>query len=166
MGYTVKPYNREAALAYARKWSFSRNPSYYDFSEIGGDCTNFISQCIFEGSRVMNPTKYLGWYYYSVHERSASWTGVPFFYKFMVNNEGIGPFMREVQFPTELIPGDVILFGNEGKGWHHNLLVLQTGSSYDDVLVASHTNDAYERPLSTYSFSMLRFLHIEGVRTY
>ena len=39
------PYNRRAAVAYAHKWAYSRNPAFYDFSEIGGDCTNFASQC-------------------------------------------------------------------------------------------------------------------------
>ena len=37
------PYNRTAAVNYARKWALGRNPAYYDFEEIGGDCTNFAS---------------------------------------------------------------------------------------------------------------------------
>jgi hypothetical protein len=32
-------YNREATVAYAREWALTRNPAYYDFEEIGGDCT-------------------------------------------------------------------------------------------------------------------------------
>lgn len=84
----------------------------------------------------------------------------------MIHNKGIGPYMREVDHQSKLLPGDVIQFGNEGKGWHHNLLVLQTGMSYDEVLIATHTYDAYNRALSTYSFSMIRFLHIEGIRVY
>ncbi len=43
---TVIPYNREAAVAYAKRWEMSRNTKYYDFNNIGGDCTNFASQCI------------------------------------------------------------------------------------------------------------------------
>ncbi|MBE6024473.1 MAG: amidase [Cellulosilyticum sp.] len=160
------PYNREAALSYAKTWSLSRNPKYYDFSEIGGDCTNFISQCIYAGCHTMNPTQYVGWYYYNVNNRSASWTGVPFFYKFMINNKGVGPYMVEVPSPADLLPGDVIQFANPGQDWHHNLLVLQTGPRYEDVLIATHTNDAYNRPLSTYNFAKIRFLHIENIRRY
>ena len=37
-------YDRERAVAYAHQWAYSRNPAYYDFSVLGGDCTNFISQ--------------------------------------------------------------------------------------------------------------------------
>ncbi|MBP3352092.1 MAG: amidase domain-containing protein [Lachnospiraceae bacterium] len=47
-------YNRTAAVYYARKWALGRNPAYYDFEEVGGDCTNFASQCIYAGAGVMN----------------------------------------------------------------------------------------------------------------
>lgn len=163
---SIKSYNRKAALDYAQIWSFKRNPKYYDFSAIGGDCTNFISQCIFEGCHTMNHTKDVGWYYYSPSQRSASWSGVSFFHRFMVNNTGVGPFAEEVSAPTLLLPGDVIQLGNQGKGWHHTLLVLQTGERYEDVLIATHTIDSYNRALSTYQFSMIRFLHIAGIRTW
>ena len=49
-----KAYNRDAAVAYAEKWALSRNPAFYNFSGIGGDCTNFASQCIYAGSGVMS----------------------------------------------------------------------------------------------------------------
>ncbi len=163
---SVINYDRQAAIEYARIWSMKRNPRYYDFENIGGDCTNFISQCIYEGCHVMNPTQYVGWYYYNANNRSASWTGVNFFHKFMVNNKSVGPFMREVHSPTQLLPGDVIQFGNPGKSWHHTLLVLQSGERYEDILIATHSIDSYNRALSTYHFTMVRFLHIEGVRKY
>ena len=56
-------YNRANAVAYAKKWAYGRNPKYYDFSDLGGDCTNFASQCIYAGSGVMNYTPTYGWYY-------------------------------------------------------------------------------------------------------
>ena len=68
-------YDRAAAVEYALTWAFRRNPAYYDFSEIGGDCTNFASQCVYAGSGVMNYTPDVGWYYINVNNRSPSWTG-------------------------------------------------------------------------------------------
>ena len=50
----TRAYNRTSAIIYAKKWSLSRNPRYYNFDDIGGDCTNFISQCLFAGSNKMN----------------------------------------------------------------------------------------------------------------
>ena len=42
---SVTAYDRGKAVAYAHKWAFGRNPAYYNFDKIGGDCTNFTSQC-------------------------------------------------------------------------------------------------------------------------
>jgi hypothetical protein len=36
-------YDRSAAVAYAHKWAYSRNPAYYNYDKLGGDCTNFAS---------------------------------------------------------------------------------------------------------------------------
>ena len=57
-----KEYNREKALQYARKWAMDRNPRYYNFDAVGGDCTSFISQVIYAGSGIMNYSQN-GWYY-------------------------------------------------------------------------------------------------------
>ena len=57
----VKEYNREKAVEYAIKWAYKRNPKYYNFDSVGGDCTSFISQCIYAGSGIMNYKKHIGW---------------------------------------------------------------------------------------------------------
>ena len=36
-------YDRKAAVEYARKWAYGRNPQYYNFDRLGGDCTNYVS---------------------------------------------------------------------------------------------------------------------------
>ena len=74
----TKSYIRERAVEYASKWAFSRNPLFYDYTGIGGNCTNFVSQCLYAGSCTMNFTPVYGWYYLSDRERTASWTGVEF----------------------------------------------------------------------------------------
>ncbi|HOA54831.1 MAG TPA: amidase domain-containing protein, partial [Clostridiales bacterium] len=60
---TIKPYDRDKAVRYAHRWAYERNPAYYDFEKLGGDCTNFASQCIYAGSGIMNHTPVYGWYY-------------------------------------------------------------------------------------------------------
>lgn len=47
-------YNRQNVKEYAKKWAYLRNPQYYNYNALGGDCTNFISQCIFAGAPYMN----------------------------------------------------------------------------------------------------------------
>lgn len=44
------PYNRIEAANYADRWAYRRNPEYYDFNDLGGDCTNFASQCLLPGA--------------------------------------------------------------------------------------------------------------------
>ena len=41
----LRPYDRQAAVDYAHRWAYHRNPDFYNFDELGGDCTNFASQC-------------------------------------------------------------------------------------------------------------------------
>ena len=101
------PYNREAAVAYAHTWAYRRNPAYFDFSGIGGDCTNFASQCIYAGAGVMNFTPLYGWFYRTANDRTPSWTGVQYLYDFLTRNLGAGPFATEVSL-SQLEPGDVV----------------------------------------------------------
>ena len=157
----VKEYNREHATTYARRWALDRNPLYFDYAGIGGNCTNFVSQCVYAGSCTMNYTPVFGWYYLSPAERTASWTGVRYFYDFLIGNQNVGPFGREVT-AEEVVPGDVIQLGREDSGYYHSLLVLSRGEK--DILVAAQSDDALDRALSTYTYDYARYLHIEGVR--
>lgn len=157
----TKPYNRAAAAAYAEKWALTRNPRYMNLDGMGGDCTNFISQCIYAGSGVMNYTRDTGWYYNSPTDRAAAWTGVIYLYNFLTRNKSVGPFARTVN-EQEVQMGDVIQLGDSRGHFYHSLLVTAAGES--GILVSTHTYDAYMRPLYSYTFAQARYLHIEGVR--
>lgn len=157
----TKPYLRERAVTYAKKYAFGQNPIFGNFRGIGGNCTNFVSQSIYAGSCVMNYTPTFGWYYISLNDRSPSWTGVEFFYNFITENKGVGPFGRSASL-DEIEIGDVIQLGNNEDGFYHTLLVV--GFEGDDTLVAAQTDDAYRRPLSTYTYDFSRFIKILGVR--
>ncbi len=154
-------YNRLAAVQYAKKWAFSRNPAYFDFSTLGGDCTNYASQCIYAGAGVMNFIPLYGWFYRSANDRTPSWTGVEYLYQFLVNNEGVGPYAEEVPL-DKLEIGDVVQLGRETGDFYHTPVVV--GFQRGEILVAAHSYDAYNRPLNSYSFARVRGLHILGVR--
>ena len=153
-------YNREAAVAYARKWALSRNPAYYDFENIGGDCTNFASQCIYAGAGQMNYTPVTGWFYRSVNDRSAAWTGVEYLYRFLTTNRSAGPYAHTV--PQRLaMPGDIVQLGTAAGDFYHSPVIVAVSPV---ILVCAHTYDALDRPLSSYNYENIRFLHIDGVR--
>lgn len=155
------PYDREAAVLYAHQWAYGRNPLFYDYEHLGGDCTNFASQCIYAGAGVMNWTPVTGWYYIDASRRTASWTGVEYLYRFLVTNGGAGPYARLVG-PGDVQPGDIVQLGHENGHFYHSPVIL--GIRGGEIYVAAHTYDALWRPLSSYEFERVRFLHIEGVR--
>lgn len=164
----IKPYQRERAVEYARRWALSRNPLFTDFTGRGGNCTNFVSQCVLAGSCVMNRTMDFGWYYVSDADRAPAWSSVEYFYDFMTGapafatrNGGVGPFAKEVN-RNEVVPGDVAQYADEEGDWYHSVLVSSTENGR--ILVCAHSNDALDRPLSSYEFASVRFLHFEGVR--
>ena len=155
-----KEYQRERAVMYARKYALVRNPLFFTFEGIGGNCTNFVSQCLLAGSCVMNFTPLYGWYYLSTNRRSASWTGVDFFYNFLTQNVGVGPFGGEIALSDAQI-GDIIQLSN-GANYYHTLIITEI--TENDVLVCANSIDSLDRPLSSYNYANLRVIKIFGVR--
>lgn len=153
-------YDRNAASAYAHRWAYRRNPAYYNFDSIGGDCTNFISQCLYAGCGVMNYTRDLGWYYKSANNRAAAWTGVQYLYKFLTTNRAAGPYAFEAS-PEGMMLGDIVQLSFDGNVYTHSLLVVYIEPT---ILLATHSQDVDNRPLNTYQYKLARFLHIEGVK--
>ena len=115
----------------------------------------------------MDPTEIFGWYYVSVDERSPSWTGVNEFYQFVCGlgdfpptSSRKGPFCEEIMM-ERLEVGDVVQLSNMQGRFYHSLLVSGFAEN-GDILVAAQSNDALDRPLSTYRYATARFLHVLG----
>ena len=162
----ILPYNRRAAVRYAHRWAYGRNPNYFDYEGIGGDCTNFASQCLYAGSGVMNDTPTYGWYYFDANNKSPSWTGVPYFYQFLTRaEESVGPFAVDASMGM-VRPGDFVQLQFNASQYGHTPVIVSVGNppTLQNILVAAHSEDADWRPVSTYSFRSIRFLHILGVR--
>ena len=159
-------YDRDKATAYAHKWAYDRNPRYYNFNRIGGDCTNFASQVLYAGCGQMNTTPVTGWYYYTLSDRSASWTSVRFFAEFLLGNDGEGPYGIESGL-DQVEPGDIVQLQTTGSNFHHTPVVVAARGvpSLENILVAAHSEDCDMRPLSTYPIKKLRPIHILGCRS-
>ncbi len=160
-------YNRQKAVAYAKQWAFSRNPKYYNFDSVGGDCTSFISQCIYAGSNTMNYTKEKGWYYINGNNKSPSWSGVEFLYQFLIQNQSVGPYGIEVA-QTNIEIGDIAQLSFDDKTFGHSLMIVNIENTYSlqGIKIASHTLDSYNKPISEYDYAKMRWIHIQGVRIY
>lgn len=169
-------YNRDNAVNYARKWALGRNPVYLDFEELGGDCTNFVSQCVHAGGIPMDIAKPYIWKYYgSVWNefsnrigRSSSWTAVMYFRDYARNNRtGVGLRAEVGAELNTLLPGDVIQI----EDVHSTIIVenVYSDGNLVDFLIACHTSDRLnerlflEWPDSLYSKTGIK---IEGAYKY
>lgn len=156
---TKNIYNRDRAVLYAHTWAFKRNPRFYNFDALGGDCTNFASQVLYSGGKVMNYKSLYGWYYKDLNNRTPSWSGVEFLYKFLTTSST--PYAQRVEV-SDIVYGDLIQLSFSGNEFEHTLVVVEAGNPADisNILIATHTYNSDYRPLSTYNWSDIRFLHI------
>ena len=144
-------FNRLKAVEYALNWALERNGKFYDFSLLGGDCTNFVSQCMYYGGYLMNYSQY-GWYYVDINRRSPSWTGVNEFWDFATKNQsnyGVKLVPCEL---NELELADVIQLYN-GERYYHTLIVTSLDGT---IKVSAHNVDRKDVPLYYYNFESLR----------
>ena len=160
-------YDRQKAVEYAKQWAFLRNPKYYNFDNVGGDCTSFISQCIYAGSNTMNYSKQKGWYYINGNSKSPSWSGVEFLYQFLIENKSVGPY-GILSNQTNIEKGDIAQLSFDGKIFGHSLIIVNIENNYSlyGIKIASHTLDSYDKSIAEYNYKKIRFIHIQEVRTY
>lgn len=154
-------YDREKAVAYAHKWAYTRNPEYYDYSCIGGDCTSFASQVLYAGYGEMNFKPVYGWYYIDANNKAPAWTGVNELYRFLTSNRGPGPKAVNAKI-NEIEPGDLVQLDFDCDGeFDHTPVIVDVGEyTPETILIAAHSRDSDNRPLSTYDYCGIRFLHI------
>jgi hypothetical protein len=166
---TARTYNRTAAVSYAHQWAYSRNSAYPDFTNLGGDCTNFISQILRAGGAPMDNAGSYQWYYTSMTSRSPSWSGVEQLYSYLVGNTYTGPYARSGSL-TELRPGDIVQLKTLPDRYGHSTVVvsadwLWSWSKLNYVYVvklAMHDTNRDNYPLDNYSQYQKRFAVVRG----
>ncbi len=181
--FTKHAYNRTEAKDYAIKYVLSPNKSYVNFESMGGNCTNFTSQCLKAGGIVQDKTGNYKWYYTSSSDRAPAWTSANNFRNYYRNNKGSktvkGLNASSCQFSTTRL-GDLAQVVNNGKASH----TMFISGAICDNWVGSTTNESAWKykydvricqnsvsksgrqknvPLSSkYSLSKLEYIHING----
>lgn len=113
----------------------------------------------------MDYTPTYGWYYINANDKAPAWTGVVYLYNYLTRaREAVGPFARDTGI-FEMLPGDIVQLSFDGVRWAHTPIVVSVTNPItpENILVAAHSYDADYRPLSTYEYAGIRFLHIIGV---
>lgn len=112
------------------------NSAYPNYNKVGGDCTNYVSQCVYYGGMPMvvgHAYSNDGWYFRSASDRSATWTAAPYFTSWMANNRG-----RLVEATDDTIfMGSPVLYNDE------HVTICVGYNSAGIPIIDSHNNDRY-----------------------
>jgi len=147
----------------------------------GGDCTNFASEAVFEGTgytsgdpSYFNPSPNdSNWYYkFALSPKgSTTWINVGWFHDYLVNTSTSkrGPYGVDVgssSLCTSINPGDPI-FMKQGSSWAHTVIVYSKSSpctSPSYIRVNSHNSYRRNEPLTTWSGFSWFGVYIQGYR--
>ena len=161
------PFDKARAIEYAHRWALDRNPNFLDFDELGGDCTNYISQILLAGGCKMDHTPVYGWYYSSGSEKSPSWTGVEQLYNYLMKEKEHGCIAKEIS-AEEAEAGDIVQLSFNGRNFQHTPFIVEVSRApgepfdYDQIKICAHSFDSQNRALDTYQWRKIRFIRILG----
>jgi len=118
-------YNPQAAIAYAKEWAYRRNPQYHDYSYEGGDCANFVSQCLIAGGFSTAGCDNYG--------QGGTVPYVPYLENCLVSKG----WSKATSMPSNGVPAGSVITFDSGS---HTALVVQGGR---EPLIAGHTTDVW-----------------------
>lgn len=156
------PYNPKQAVEYAMTYALTYNPSYPNYTGVGGDCANFVSQCLYAGGKPMvgwSSTNLNNWFCRSNNKWntnliSSTWRGARAFSKFWMKNANeFKDFGREYFRSLEDFHdvysygsrGDVVSFLDSYRVAYHTLIIVDYNNG--DLICASHTYNSNSREL-------------------
>ncbi len=154
-------YNREKAAAYADKYYVNYNSKYKDCNGIGGDCTNYVSQCIGDkeegGGIAFDYTWFCVYPKHGKAEGSKAFVNTDAFKGYLVYS-GRGRVLKRGDFEevTKQTPdspigsagklkiGDLICFETKGQIDHFSIITALDSKGYP--MINSHTVERYHVP--------------------
>ncbi|GIM29497.1 exported protein [Clostridium polyendosporum] len=180
-------YNRLKAIEYADKYcgvpwgsknNLKYNKKYKNYTGIGGDCTNYISQCL--GDKEGGALKHDGAWFsvykkYDGAENSASWVNADAFRNYLLYS-GKGTLIKRGSFKNLIAPsndspngaigrlqlGDVVSYA-KGNDIDHNAIVTAF-DSHGYPLINSHTVERYHVPFDLGWSDKNIYFHLIHVR--
>lgn len=139
-------YDPKKAVAYANKYVNPNinggidgsyyNPAYKNFNSVGGDCTNFASQCLYAGGLSMTDE----WFYKSGTNYSSTWTFSRYNFTYMSK---IGKAIWNPSSEDIYMGSPVYYRSAGGNNISHTTICVGTNSAGTPV-VNSHNKDYYQ----------------------
>ena len=159
------PYDRDAAYAYLMAYCAERNPAWYAYDDVGGNCMNFGSQVLLAGGIPMDEEGDEEWYWDGQNDLDLSWINVGNFYDYCRKNEGFGLVAdTEASYYTGEV-GDVLIVGFNGDHRHTTIIshvVTDEAGNTVDYLISCNTTNYKDFPASAYYYTFHRLIKIYG----
>ena len=157
-------YQRSVAVAYAQTWCDSYNPAYPSPSNFHGtDCTNFVSQCLYEGGWPQT-----GGTFFSRADNNKWWcggilgTGASYSWGAAENLRKFLTLSSRSSIASGILatrPGDVLFFIDSAGMAGHASLVTEVYAN--EVFVCQHTSPQNrDRKLSEW---LMENLHVKSL---
>jgi hypothetical protein len=153
-------YSYSDAVFYAEKYYKNYNSNYSDWNSAGGDCANFISQCLYAGGKSMAGTpgtkvaaeNFANWFSkgttQNVKNVSSTWRGADAFRNYWQSNATSYKKFTSVDnssFSYGYNGDAVSLLNSNGRAYHTMIIV---GYSSPDFILAAHTGSTKSAKLS------------------
>lgn len=153
----IAGYSPTKAKDYALKWANSFNSNYNNYDGNGGDCTNFVSQCLEAGglaqkkpssipSGVMGTTSY----WYSVKPKvSTPWIRVADFHSYWAPKVPDANYAGDTTVSNNGNIGDIVQIRHAGTltRWHSMII---TKKDSQQVYLTGHSVPRKDYPISSY----------------
>ncbi len=159
-------YSSSDAVAYAEEYyDQPYNSAYPDWTSYGGDCANFISQCLYAGGKNMEGTPgtseaaqdWSNWFSTgsscNTKNVSSTWRGANAFKSYWQSNaSGYSTFSSvDSSAYSYGFKGDAVSLLNSNGSAYHTLMIVGYDSTNKDFIVAAHTSDTITMHLSDYT---------------
>lgn len=172
--HSLDRYSRRNAVDYALTYALHPNPEYRYFlvaGNLGGDCSNFISQCLYAGGAPMDFGSQRPWWYKKSPRGnmndtwSISWAVAHSLYWCLkVRNELKLPGLKGEEVPDDSLMqlGDVIQFEDfNGMVYHSGIVTSFAVEGGRKVpLISHHTYNAINVPYTEHSAKKIHFMKI------
>lgn len=153
-------YDSSRAVDYAMDYYEDYNPDYPDWGPEGGDCANFVSQCLYAGGQCMigipgtdeEAQDWDNWFSEGFKRNtkkvSSTWRGANAFKSYWKSNSSEYQRFYDVDKYSWRFgfKGDAIsLLRNSGRAYHTLLIV---GYEYPDFVLGAHSGETITTELS------------------
>ncbi|MFD3514177.1 amidase domain-containing protein [Streptomyces sp. NPDC058657] len=140
-------YNYTEMAKYAERYWKNYNPSYRRFNDVGGDCTNFISQALKAGGWAHDTglyTDYRNWWYNSLNQ-TRSWVNVNYWASFALHSKRTYNLSNVYQMGL----GDILQMDFSNNGSKDHSMITTYRSSRGVPYLTYHSKETYRKSVAS-----------------